>query len=139
MPLKPTDASSPEDYIAQIDEPRRAEIEALDQIIREEVPELEAHLRSGMLGYGSFRYRYASGREGEAAVIALASQKRHISLYVGVTDRSGYFAERLPRASIGKSCVRFQRLSQLDEPTVRELLRESARRFADDPNFAIVG
>jgi len=45
-------------------------------------------------------------------------------------DARGYVAERyrkrLPGASIGKSCVRFKRLDDLDEGILRELIRETA-------------
>lgn len=137
-PLKPENATDPDDYIGQIDEPRRGDIEALDRLITEEAPQLDRSLQAGMLGYGSYHYRYASGREGDWPVIALASQKRHISLYVCATDGEGYVAERyreqLAKADIGKSCVRFKRLSDVDEAALRELVGETARRFADDPD-----
>ena len=74
--LKPENATSPADYLRQIDEPRRSDVEAVDRSIREEAPRFERHLVSGMLGYGSFHYRSRSGREGDRFVIGLASQKR---------------------------------------------------------------
>jgi len=137
-PLKPENATDPEDYIGQIEEPRRSDIEALDRLIVEEASGLDRQLTGGMLGYGSYHYRYASGREGDWFLIGLASQKQYISLYVCATDGDGYVAEgyqeRLPKAKIGKSCVRFKRLSDVDEAALRELVRETARRFADDPD-----
>jgi len=84
-----------------------------------------------MLGYGRFHYRYASGREGDASLVALSSRKNSISLYVLCADESGYLAERyverLPKASIGKSCVRFKRTSDIDLDTLRELLADAGR------------
>ena len=84
-----------------------------------------------MLGYGRFHYRYASGREGDASLVALSSRKQYISLYVLCADERGYlaerYAERLPKASIGKSCVRFKRVSDLDADALRELLTEAGR------------
>ena len=136
--------SEGEDYISAIeDSARRADIEALDRIIREEAPDLERHMRSGMLAYGTYQYRYASGREGEAGVISLASQKNYISLYISCTEGGAYLAEtfapRLEGANVGKSCVRFKRLDDVDEAVLRELISEAANRFAADPNFAIAG
>jgi uncharacterized protein DUF1801 len=84
-----------------------------------------------MLGYGRFHYRYASGREGDASLIALSSRKQYISLYVLCTHDGGYLAEqyadRLPKASIGKSCVRFKRTADVDLDVLRELLTEAGR------------
>ena len=131
-----------EHYIAQIEDPaRRAEIETLDRLIRDEAPELERHMRSKMLAYGTYEYRYASGREGEAGVISLASQKRYISLYVSCVEDGEYLAERFaPRlagADVGKSCVRFNRLDKVDTDVLRELVGEAAKRFRENPNFGI--
>ena len=84
-----------------------------------------------MLGYGRFHYRYDSGREGDASLVALSSRKQYISLYVTCADADGYvaerYADRLPKADIGKSCVRFKRTSDLDLDALRELLAEAGR------------
>ena len=142
MPIKPVDPKDPEDYLAQIDEPRRSDIEALDKLIRKEGPNLKRQLAYGMLAYGSIRYRSKTGREGDWFVVALASQKRYISLYVSCATEDGYVAESyrdlLPKADIGKSCVRFKRLSDVDEGVLRVLVREAAGIFERDPDFAVM-
>jgi hypothetical protein len=83
-----------------------------------------------MLGYGKMKYKYASGREGEWMKIGIANNKQYISLYCCAANDDGYVAEkykdRLPKANIGKSCVRFKRLSDLDEDTLKQLIRDSA-------------
>jgi hypothetical protein len=73
---------TPDDYIESLEEPRRGDVRALHELIRATAPDLEPHVASGMLGYAPFHYRYASGREGDASLIALASRKQYISLYV---------------------------------------------------------
>jgi uncharacterized protein YdhG (YjbR/CyaY superfamily) len=125
-----TATETPDAYIAAIeDDARRADVQQLHELIRATVPDFEPHIRSGMIGYGEFRYRYASGREGDASVIGLASQKRYISLYVLCTKEGGYLAEsykeRLPKADIGKSCVRFKRVSDLDIDALRDMFAEA--------------
>lgn len=128
--LKGTSAASPEEYIQQLDEPRRAEIQQLHDFIRATVPDLAPVMISGMIGYGPYRYRYASGREGETAVVALASQKRYMSVYVHAVVDGQYVPERhkerLPKASIGKSCIRFKRVSDVDWNVLGEILKEAA-------------
>jgi hypothetical protein len=125
-----TPAQGPEEYIESLGEPRRSEVRQLDQLIRDAAPDLEPYLESGMLGYGRYHYRYASGREGDAARISVASRKGGISLYVNAVDGERYLAEsyrdRLPRADIGKSCVRIKRLEDVDLDVLRELVREGA-------------
>lgn len=129
-----THATTHEEYIAQVDEKRRGDIQRLHDLVREVAPELEPTMEFGMLGYGTYHYRYASGREGDWMRIGIANNKQYISLYCCVADDQGYvaeqFRERLPKANIGKSCVRFRRLSDLDEEIVRELIRAAATASA---------
>ena len=121
---------SPDEYLDGVDAKRRPDVLALDALIREEAPGLDRVVQRGMLGYGPFHYRYATGREGEAALIGLAAQKRYLSLYVLCSVDGRYLAEtyadRLPGASIGKSCVRFTALGKVDEQVLRELVAEAA-------------
>ena len=126
-----SDAASHEAYIEQLPEPRRSEVRAVHELIRRTVPQLEPTMEFGMLGYRRLHYRYASGREGDIMVVGLASNKRYISLYVTAAGPAGgYLAERyrerLPKASIGKGCVRFRRLGDLDRQALASLLREAA-------------
>ena len=125
-----------EDYIAALAEPRRTDVAALDALIREHAPGLEPVVEGPMLGYGPFHYRYASGREGDTTLLGLASQKRYISLYVLSANDGRYlaesYAERLPKASVGKSCVRFTKLADVDTGVLAELIAEAARRGPGD-------
>ena len=124
------DVKTPAEYIAAVDDKRRPDIAALDSLIREHAPDLEPVIANGMLGYGPFHYRYASGREGDSCRIAIASNKSAISLYCFAADDDGYvagrYAARLPKADVGKSCVRFKRLSDLDQDALVELIKDTA-------------
>jgi hypothetical protein len=132
--FKTTTAETPEEYIGALDEPRRSAVRRLDALIRARAPQLEPHIASGMLAYGHYHYRYASGREGDWFPIGLASQKRYISLYVTASDPAqGYLAEsyrdRLPKADIGRSCVRIRRLEDVDLDVLGELIERGARAY----------
>lgn len=131
MNLKPVGAQTPEEYLDQIDEPRRTDMVKLHQLILDTVPELTPSIQSGMIGYGVYHYKYASGREGHCPVIALASQKQYISVYVSATENGEYIAERsrndLPKANIGKSCIRFKRLSDIDIKVLTRIVKTGAR------------
>ena len=119
------------DFIDRLDEPRRSEIAELHALIRDVAPELDVQTGKDMIGYGPFHYRYASGREGDAHLLALSPRKHYISIYVLCTKDGAYLAEsykdRLPKADIGKSCVRFKRPSDLDLRELRSLLAEAVR------------
>jgi len=125
------DVKTPKEYLAKLDPPRQAEIKRIDKLIRQTVPEQKPFIVAGMLGYGRFHYKYASGREGDWCRIGLASNKSYISLYACGLDERGYVAERykkkLPKASIGKTCVRFKTLDDLDLEALKALLRETVK------------
>jgi hypothetical protein len=114
-----------------VDDTRRSDIAALDALIRKHAPKLDPVIMGGMLGYGPFHYRYASGREGDACRLSIASNASYISLYCSAADSRGYVAERyvdrLPKANIGKTCVRFKKLADLDQKALVALIKETAK------------
>jgi hypothetical protein len=120
--------ATPKEYLAKLKEPRKSDVRALDELIRKTAPELEPFIQIGMLAYGHLKYKYPNGREMDWFRIGLASNASYISLYVSAADGKGYLAERfkktLPKANIGKCCVRFKRLSDLDQAVLAKLIRE---------------
>ncbi|MBL8220878.1 MAG: DUF1801 domain-containing protein [Bryobacterales bacterium] len=132
--IKPTNASTPEEYIAQIDEPRRTEIARLHGLITKAIPKMKPTIYAGMIGYGLYHFKYASGREGDWPVVALASQKNYISVYVCASEDGKYCAEsrksELPKASIGKSCIRFKKLADVDTKVLISIVKEGVKVMA---------
>ena len=119
--------------LAGLDEPRRSDMAALDQAIRHAGPSLPATVSGASIAYGAFRYRYASGREGEWAPITLAPRKAGLSLYVGGTPVERW-ADRLPGADCGKGCIRLRRAEDLDPGVLAEIVEWAERidgRFLD--------
>ncbi len=123
--------ATPKEYIAKLKEPRKSEVAKLDKLIRKAVPKHKPFILNGMLGYGPYRYKYASGREGDWFRVGVASNASSISLYICAADDRGWVAERykakLPKASIGKSCVRFQRVADLDPKALTAMLKETEK------------
>lgn len=126
-------ASSPErvdDYIASLPDGRREIVEHIHEVITDAVPELEVRMWKRFIGYGTYHYVYASGREGDWFPIGLTNNKRYVSVYLCAADEDGYLAEsnadRLGKVSVGKSCIRVKRLEDLDLDVVAELSRRAA-------------
>lgn len=126
---------TPKEYISSLDEPRKSEIIQLDTLIRSTVPKLKpfmmGSMKSNMIAYGKYRYKSKSGQAGDWAVIALASQKNYISLFVSCITPQGYLAEnyakKLPKANIGKSCIRFTKLENVDLSVIKEVLLQAEK------------
>ena len=123
--------STPAEYIAKLDDVRRAEVSALDALIRKTAPKLEPFVHKGMLAYGRWHYKYGPGREGDWFRIGVASNKNYISLYICAGDKNGYIAEQykdaLPKANIGRACVRFKRLGDFDLVVLKKMIRQRIR------------
>lgn len=124
------DIKTPRDYLARLPPNRQAAVAAIHKAVRVAAPELKPRIVRGMLGYGKYKYRYASGRQGDWFVIGLASQKHYISLYVCICDGGEYLPEknkkRLGNVSVGKSCIRFKKFEDLNLPVALELVRKAA-------------
>ncbi len=126
-------ASSPdpvETYIASLPDGRREIVERIHEVVTEAVPELEVRMWKTFIGYGTYHYVYASGREGDWFPIGLTNNKGYVSLYLCAGDEQGYLAEsnadRLGKVSVGKSCIRVKRLEDIDLGVVAELSRRAA-------------
>lgn len=124
--FKSTTAKSADEYLEMIPEPRKSEMMSLHKLIRKLAPALEVKMYGAIVGYGTYHYKGKSGREGDWFPIGLASQKNYISLYICATDGKQYLAEsyksKLPKADIGRSCVRFKKLSDVDMKVIEELI-----------------
>lgn len=127
--FKPTEAKTPDGYLGLIDEPRKTEIRKLHSLILKTVPNLKPFILVGMIGYGKFHFKYKSGREGEWSIIALASQKNYISLYVCSVKDGNYLPEvyknKLSKANIGRSCIRFKKTEDIDLKIIEKILKEA--------------
>ncbi|MGE3278856.1 MAG: DUF1801 domain-containing protein [Candidatus Altimarinota bacterium] len=133
-----TSAKTPREYLAGLEEPRKSELKKLDELIRKSAPSLKCEMIYGMLGYGKVHYKTKSGCEGEWFTIGLASQKHYISMYFCAVDGKQYLAEgykkQLPKASIGKSCVRFKKLEQVDLKVIQEMIKKTEKLGPMNPS-----
>ena len=79
-----------------------------------------------IVGFGSYHYRYASGREGDSLVVGFAPRKQNLVLYImpGFA-RHGALLARLGKFRTGKSCLYVNKLDDIDLSVLEELVRES--------------
>lgn len=126
--------------------PRGEELRRVDELVMTAAPGVDRQLvpvGSGtMLGYRLMPYRPRSAKVATTwPLIALAAQKRHLSLYVCAVVDGEYLAEaradRLGKASCGKSCIRFGSLDALDVDELSALVRDAvAATDAGDNGYA---
>ncbi|SDT01388.1 DUF1801 domain-containing protein [Microterricola viridarii] len=81
-----------------------------------------------IVGYGSYHYRYASGREGDSPLIGFSPRKASMSLYLDRYPGSEELLDRLGPNKRGAGCVWVGRFGKLDLAVLEELYAESWRR-----------
>ena len=122
---------------------REQELRRVDALVTAAAPGIDRQLvpvgAGAMLGYGLMPYRPKSAKETTMwPLIALAPQKRHISLYVCAVVDGEYLAEsradRLGKVSCGKSCIRFTSLDKIDPDELSALVRDAVAVTAAGDN-----
>ncbi|MBV6458358.1 MAG: hypothetical protein HONBIEJF_01485 [Fimbriimonadaceae bacterium] len=133
-------ATTPEEYIAQLEEPRRSQIQELYDLVRKTAPDLEPWMVAGKIGFGKFHYKGKSKAcEGEWFKIAVSSNKNSIMFATcAVIDGKNLaeaYADKLPKADIGRSCINFRKFEHVDLDVLREITKRTAA--ADFSNWAM--
>jgi len=132
---KATDASV-EDYLAsRASEEQRADCKALMSIFKRVTKQPPRMWGPSIVGYGSYRYTYESGRTGEMCLAAFAIRGRELVVYLlGEGKKQEALLSRLGRHKMGKCCLYFKRLADLDKTVLERLVANSAvegkRRYA---------
>lgn len=82
---------------------------------------------TNIVGFGTYRYKYASGREAEWMLVSFAPRKQNITLYImpGFKERDQLMSQLGQCVDGGKSCIHIKRLADVHVPTLKKLARAS--------------
>lgn len=129
--FKPVKAKSAKEYFSLLPKDRHDQLMFLDRLIRKTVPKLKPVFVYNMPGYGTFKYTNYKKEVIDWPVVAIASQKNYISVYVCAIQKGQYLAEKykeqLGKVSVGRSCIRFKNVDDLNLKTLGKVLKEAAR------------
>lgn len=123
---KPTDASV-DDYIAsRASAQQHADCRKVMTLLEQITQQPPKMWGPSIVGYGSYRYTYESGRTGEAPLTGFAVRGRDIVIYlVAESETQRSLLSQLGRHRMGKSCLYFRKLSDLDYPVLEKLVANS--------------
>ncbi len=126
---RPTGADVEAFLAAVPNEERRADARTLCALMTEITGEPPVLWGPSIVGFGSYDYRYESGREGTAALAGFSPRKANLVIYLigGFEDRHGKLVERLGPHKTGKGCLYLKRLADVDLDVLRELVERSVR------------
>ena len=123
---KPTAASVDEVLAARARPEQLADCKALMALLKRVTKQAPKMWGPSIVGYGSYSYRYDSGRTGESCLTGFAVRGRELVVYL-VADGPGQQAllERLGPYKMGKACLYIKRLADLDLAVLEALVSES--------------
>lgn len=128
LKTKQTDASV-DKFLSKIpDEARREDCFRIAKLMEEITGEGPKMWGPSIVGFGSYHYKYASGREGDWPIAAFSPRKQDLTVYLmpGFADK-GELMQQLGKHRTGKSCLYIKRLSDVHVPTLKKLIRESVK------------
>ncbi len=132
LKTKPNDQSV-EAFLSQVeDERKRQDCYTILEIMRQ-VTESEATMwGDSIVGFGSYHYRYASGREGDWFLTGFSPRKQYLTLYImsGFSDYEELLGG-LGKYKTGKSCLYIKKIEDIDTETLKELVRQSVVHVAE--------
>jgi Domain of unknown function (DU1801) len=123
---KATDASV-EVYLASIADPeRRADCQALVRLMQKVTKQRPRMWGSSIVGFGTYHYKYESGREGDACATGFSSRRPDISIYLTASfPGQAVLLDQLGKHKLGKACLSIHRLSDVDRNVLQQLIAKS--------------
>jgi hypothetical protein len=118
---------SVDSYLAAIqDESRRKDCEALVKLMSRATKHLPRMWGSSIVGFGSYHYKYASGREGDICLVGFSSRKSDITLYgLNAAPNHEALIEKLGKHNAGKGCLYIKNLADIDLKVLEKLVADA--------------
>jgi uncharacterized protein DUF1801 len=121
------DDSSVKDYIASLNDEQTAKD---SQVLIEMMQRISGHEPTiwnvGTIGFGTYHYKYDSGREGDSQTISFYSRKDKLTIYLmDGTVRHSELLARLGKHTTSRVCVYIKRLSDIELPILEQIVQQS--------------
>ena len=124
----PTDQNVEDFLNALADERKRKDSFTLLELMKQ-VTGMEPKMwGSSIVGFGSYHYKYESGREGDTILAGFSPRKHNLTVYnMGGFAQYDDLLKKLGRHTIGGGCLYIKRLDDVDLPTLKSLIEESVK------------
>jgi hypothetical protein len=128
LKTQPTDADV-DAFLASLPDDRvRQDCQTLRQLMEDITGAPAKMWGSSIMGFGTYHYKYKSGREGDWMVTGFSPRKANLTIYImnGYSDYQGLLA-KLGKHTTAKSCLYIKKLSDVDLNVLRELITRSVK------------
>jgi hypothetical protein len=125
--------SSVVDYLNTVEnEVKRADSFAILHLMQEVTGEEPRMWGDSIVGFGTYRYHYASGRKGEWFLTGFAPRKQNLTLYImSGFENYGQLLGQLGKYKTGKSCLYINKLRDVNLDVLRKLVKESVDHMVE--------
>ncbi len=132
LKTKPTGASVKE-FLNQIpNKERRDECLAIAKIMEEATGAKPQMWGTSIVGFGDYRYKYASGREGDWMMTGFSPRKNELTLYLMMGfEKHRELMAQLGKHRTGMSCLYIKRLEDIHMPTLKKLIKASVKQMRE--------
>ena len=118
---------SVEDFLGSVpDEKRRQDCFTVLELMKKVSGQEPKMWGANIIGFGNYKYKYASGREGEWFITGFSPRKQNLTLYImsGFT-RYNEFLAKLGKHKTGKSCLHINKLEDVNLSVLEEMIKNS--------------
>ena len=121
--------ASVEDFLNTVsDEQTRADCFEIAKMMKQATKAEPKMWGSSIVGFGSYHYKGASGREGDWMLVGFSPRKQNLTLYIMAGfERYDELMKKLGKFSTGKSCLYIKKLADVDKKVLKELVSESVQ------------
>lgn len=128
LKTKQTEASVDDFLNAIPDEQTRKDCFEIAKIMKQATKSEPKMWGTSIVGFGSYHYKGASGREGDWMLTGFSPRKQNLTLYIMAGfDRYEALLKKLGKFSTGKSCLYIKKLADVDKKVLKELVTESVK------------
>lgn len=130
LKTKPTNKSI-DDFLKKVENPtKREDSLRILELMKEITQEKPVMWGDSIVGFGSYRYKYASGREGDWPLVGFSPRKQNLTLYImSGFEKYEKLLENLGKFKTGKSCLYINKLKDVDIHILKELILESVEHM----------
>ena len=127
---KPTKASVDKFIKSQPDEQVRKDCAVISKLMSEATGEKPTMWGPAIIGFGSYHYKYATGREGDMPIVGFSPRKQNLTLYVSMSgEEQAELFKKLGKHTTSKACLYIKRLSDVDLTTLKKIIKGSVKRL----------
>ena len=130
--------ASVKDFLDAVEpEQRREDAYAVVEMMKKVTKEEPKMWGTSIIGFGSYRYRYASGQEGDWMLIGMSPRKAALSLYImSGFDKYDELMSQLGKFKTGKSCLYVKSLKDVDLKVLTALMKASVQYMKTKDHIA---